>query len=637
MLAICKGKVLLIDEAYNLDDNMYGKQVLDTIVEKISGQASEDIAIVMAGYEREMRNMLREQNPGLSSRFDPSSAFYFEDYSNEALMRIFRNKCERDGLYAHPTVLHAAAARLARKRSLPRFGNAREVDILVSVAQAKATKRNAATGDTLLKLRVEDVMDPAALGGGTSCDSRLHPIPFAPSLLRDDYVLRCAGDALAPLKNLYNVDWIREKIVSLRNSIMSRQRDGRPKPNLESYIFVGNSGTGKTTVARVMAEVLSSPEVQMLVSPVVVVKSASDLKGAYVGKAQENVRSAMDVATGGVLFIDEAYDLAGSVYGQEALTQLVNLMTEDTHKNKTMVILAGYKSDIDEMLQGNQGARSRFRQTWEFPDWEPYDCAGFISKRAEQDDIALNDIQRKILRDGFEQLSGFDVEVLQLDRSFKTERQTRPGWANARDVDAVYDKMMAARDDRVAEEAETEPSFVDADVHKAMREMLQHRPEGVSRSQKHDDRKGRNELFAFLNQMEPPPPPQQTQQQTPDIELREPRTEDDAPAMDACGDCAVEDLSAKAEQEEEEAKGDEKQAEHKARREEEDRKLMRRIQEARDEEARRKIELEKKKREALRRISPCPAGYAWRNVGSGWRCAAGGHFVSDAELERYMG
>jgi hypothetical protein len=124
---MCKGKVLVIDEAYNLDDNMYGKQVIDTIVEKVSGQASEDIAVVLAGYEREMRKMLRDQNPGLSSRFDPSSAFHFKDYSNSALMKIFKAKCERDGLYASPMVIHTAAMRLDRKRGLPRFGNAREV------------------------------------------------------------------------------------------------------------------------------------------------------------------------------------------------------------------------------------------------------------------------------------------------------------------------------------------------------------------------------------------------------------------------------------------------------------------------------------------------------------------------------
>jgi len=62
ILSLCKGKVLVIDEAYNLNDNMYGKQVIDTIVEKVMGSPGEDIAVLLLGYEKQMRDMLREQN-----------------------------------------------------------------------------------------------------------------------------------------------------------------------------------------------------------------------------------------------------------------------------------------------------------------------------------------------------------------------------------------------------------------------------------------------------------------------------------------------------------------------------------------------------------------------------------------------
>jgi len=389
-------------------------------------------------------------------------------------MRIFKAKCERDGLYAHAIVLHAAAERLRRKRNLPRFGNAREVDILVSTAQAKAIKRNRAVGETLVELVVQDVIDPTAIN---------------------------SGDGLGPLEALYKVEWIRERIVKMQRNIKVARRDKRPVPKLESYIFVGNSGTGKTTVARVMAEVLSSPDVNLLSKPEVVVRSASDLKGAYIGKAQENVRSAMEAATGGVLFIDEAYDLAGGPYGQEALTQLVNMMTEQQHLNKTMVILAGYKTDMDQMLSGNQGARSRFGETWEFPDWDPDDCAGFICKSAEKDGIFLvpDSSEMHALREGFKALSGFDVEVLEFDGRRSTERQARPGWANARDVVAVYDKMMAARNDRVCDEAEEMPRFVATDVQTAINEMLLHRPEGLSRRKMHEDASAWFHLTEHLN------------------------------------------------------------------------------------------------------------------------------------------
>ena len=67
----CAGKVLLLDEAYNLDNNMYGKQALDTIVEKVMGSPGEDIAVIMAGYEVEMLKMLRNQNPGRTASTTP--------------------------------------------------------------------------------------------------------------------------------------------------------------------------------------------------------------------------------------------------------------------------------------------------------------------------------------------------------------------------------------------------------------------------------------------------------------------------------------------------------------------------------------------------------------------------------------
>ena len=66
IVAQAQGKVLVIDEAYNLNDDMYGKQALDTIVERVSGAPGEDVAVLMIGYRREMEAMLREQNPGLA-------------------------------------------------------------------------------------------------------------------------------------------------------------------------------------------------------------------------------------------------------------------------------------------------------------------------------------------------------------------------------------------------------------------------------------------------------------------------------------------------------------------------------------------------------------------------------------------
>jgi len=88
MFKNCKGKVLLIDEAYNLDDDSEGAKAIDTIVEQIDPKPGADMAVIMAGYEKEMMKMLRDQNPGLSSRFDSTRALYFRDFDNKALGRL---------------------------------------------------------------------------------------------------------------------------------------------------------------------------------------------------------------------------------------------------------------------------------------------------------------------------------------------------------------------------------------------------------------------------------------------------------------------------------------------------------------------------------------------------------------------
>lgn len=157
IISLCRGKVLVIDECYNLDDNMFGKKVLDILVEKVSGQGSEDIAVLLAGYEEPIRQMLRNQNPGLSSRFDPATAFLFADYSRTSLSRILRTKVSMAGLIMHHTVHHAALEKLMEKRDLPRFGNAREVDNLLSVAQSRASSRPLAPDAMKLTIELQDV------------------------------------------------------------------------------------------------------------------------------------------------------------------------------------------------------------------------------------------------------------------------------------------------------------------------------------------------------------------------------------------------------------------------------------------------------------------------------------------------
>jgi AAA+ superfamily predicted ATPase len=141
ILAAARGCVLIIDEAYNLNDGQFGKAALNTLVECVSGGPSDDIAVILVGYERDVVRMLDEQNPGLRSRFDPAYAFHFEDFTDMELLQIFGAACVRDQVEVPFDVKRAAVKVLAKQRCMKNFGNARAVMSLFSAAKSRMTQR----------------------------------------------------------------------------------------------------------------------------------------------------------------------------------------------------------------------------------------------------------------------------------------------------------------------------------------------------------------------------------------------------------------------------------------------------------------------------------------------------------------
>ena len=177
---------------------------------------------------------------------------------------------------------------------------------------------------------------------------------------------------LKELDDLVGLDAVKEEVKSLINLIKVRAlRKKHNMPLIEMsfhMVFTGNPGTGKTTVARLIAGIYR--ELGLLSKGQLIESDRSGLVAGYVGQTAIKVREVVEKALGGVLFIDEAYSLKGNAqndFGDEAIETLVKLMED--HRDDLVVIVAGYNEEMHEFLKSNTGLTSRFNKFINFADY----------------------------------------------------------------------------------------------------------------------------------------------------------------------------------------------------------------------------------------------------------------------------
>ncbi|GLD99445.1 hypothetical protein PINS_up008164 [Pythium insidiosum] len=586
-----KGKVLIIDEAYNLNDSMFGKQVLDVLVEKVQGGDYDDMAVILVGYEHQMKEMLRTENPGLARRFPIEYAFYFDDYTDQELLDILSALCVRKNVYCPLDVTQSIIHKLSMQRDQANFGNAGAVEMMLKSAMANASKRP--LDGTTIRIEMEDIESEV--------------LQRSKSETCTETVEAKEDDPLDLLDRLYRMDGIRDELTRLRTRVKVAQEEGDETPDIGHFVFRGSPGTGKTTVARVMGKILF--RMGLLGTDRVVETSGLNMTGEYVGQTKKKVTEQLGQARGGVLFIDEAYELGKGMYGEEAMTSLVAAMTDPTYRGM-VIIIAGYPADLDDMLNRNAGLKSRFTRFLDFVDWTTDDCMVFTTQRCKSEGYRLDPDAKLLLTKCFAQLRQLE------------------GFGNGRDVGKVWDYLLENRAQRVSECPELERVITMEDAEATSATMLTGRKPPFAKSLcRSTPTQGKvQSQDASASSSDQPSSDNKAKQEQPEKDDESDGDDEALAAFDRWSTIARDpNVSEAVWQELERAKQAYDQ-------------MLRDLKDAEDQrvrdEAKRKLEESIATQEKLRRIGLCPAGFAWLQVGGGWRCAGGSHFVSDAQLQR---
>ena len=344
------GGILFVDEAYSLymdEQDSFGKEAIATLI-KAMEDFKDRLVVIFAGYDKEMLEFLKA-NSGIESRIGYS--FHFEDYTAPELTEIFRRSITGQNFIVTEEALKKVSDVCEYYRKRKNFGNGRFAKRIEQEAIINHANNMGNDGWDIKVISADDIPNIRDLGRQTS-----------------------GGEDVMPIEKVIGMTNVKNQLNKFKKRIQfeqkAKQMGAKIKRGNSHMLFLGNPGTGKTTIARIIAKELY--EAGVILENKLLEVERKDLIGQYLGQTAPKTAEVIERAMGGVLFIDEAYSLAvkhvaGTDYGGEAIATLIKAMED--HKDEFVVIFAGYEKEMGEFLELNSGIASRIGYTFNFEDY----------------------------------------------------------------------------------------------------------------------------------------------------------------------------------------------------------------------------------------------------------------------------
>lgn len=425
------GACLFIDEAYTLLDNgSAGKEALTVLLQAME-QKKDSLVVIFAGYEDDI-NRLLASNQGFVSRI--KYKLYFDDYDENELIQIFNQMIVTyaNGAYdVENNALIKLKKHFTIEKLMPGFGNARVVrNALDKILDIHADRFMRQEIEPSHKFIIEEAdvnkyieernnqlnEDKRNYLANNDLDSSIITIQDLKSHTKPG-----STNPSAELESMIGLDTIKKEIKQL---IAQYQFYNGEIENFGHCLFIGPSGTGKSTLAKILTGWLYN--LGLISENRYFDCTGAYLQGSYTGHTGKRTEAICQYATGGVLFIDEAYSLVNSDgtasdYGAEAIAVLIDFM--EKNRGNLVVIFAGYEKEMADFLNANTGIKSRITNTFHFENYTPYEMANIMNLYAHKDKFRI------------EQNCWEPIQYYLLDESKK------PNFGNARDVRNLWDKI----------------------------------------------------------------------------------------------------------------------------------------------------------------------------------------------------